>query len=135
MLTLTRTTYDAVVDHALEGAPMEVCGVLGGERGDPNHATTARHADNVADAPRTAYAIDPAEQLELMTAIEDGGDEIVGFYHSHPRGPPRPSETDASRATWPDRSYVVVALGGDHPHVGSWRWTGERFEREVLGVR
>lgn len=135
MLTLTRAVHDEIVDHSLAGSPREVCGVLGGDRGDPSHASVVRRAENVADAPRAQYAIDPAEQLDLMTAIEDEGAAVVGFYHSHPAGPPRPSATDAARATWPDRSYVVVALGGGEPRVRSWRWTGERFEREALEVR
>jgi proteasome lid subunit RPN8/RPN11 len=69
-----------------------------------------------------------------MRTIEDGGEDVVGFYHSHPSGPPRPSQTDTARATWEGYSYVIVSLDGQQPYVGSWRWTGDHFEQEVVAI-
>ena len=140
-----RSVRDDVVTHARDGAPEEVCGVLGGTRdadsadgdtraGDTSaehsRVRTARRVSNVAASPRTRYELDPAEQFRAMEAIEDAGETVVGFYHSHPRGPPRPSATDEALATWPGHSYVIVSLGGSEPELGSWRWTGGTFERE-----
>ena len=144
MLTVTQEVYDAVVDHALGGQPEEVCGIVGGSYGEErSHATAVRRTENVAETPRSTYRIDPAEQLDVMEDIEqqaaDGGAresaDVVGFYHSHPRGPPRPSATDTAQATWEGYSYLIVVLSGKHPFVGSWRWTGERFEPEVMAIR
>ena len=134
MLRVTREVYDAAVDHAREGLPAEVCGVLGGDRGATSHARTLRRAENAAADPRTEYRIDPAEQLALMEEVEAAGQEVVGFYHSHPRGPAEPSPTDRRRATWADRSYLIVVLEGEWPYVGSWRWTGQRFAREAVAL-
>jgi len=165
MLVLPRAARGALVAHAREGAPEEVCGVLGGEVGvgTPDDGTggaggegaaeteddaddtdggatgeTARvvvthRATNVAEAPRTRYEMAPEEQLRLLERVEREGHEIVGFYHSHPTGPPRPSPTDAALAGWPGYRYVVV-VPGEEPFVGSWRWTGDRFEREAVRV-
>jgi proteasome lid subunit RPN8/RPN11 len=133
MLRLDPGVREAIVEHAREGAPEEVCGVLGGRRGEESAATTSRRAENVAVTPRTRYELDPAEQLRLMDDIENGGDDVVGFYHSHPAGPAGPSETDAAQATWTGYSYVIVDLSRE-PSVGSWRWTGERFEEERFEV-
>lgn len=93
-------------------------------------------AENVAERPQVRYRIDPEEQLELLEAIDAEELDAVGFYHSHPAGPTEPSETDAARATWPDRSYVICALDG-YPFVGSWRWRADAaaFERETVAVR
>lgn len=134
MLRVARNVYDAAVDHAREGQPREVCGVLGGDRGPTSHARTLHRAENVAADPHTEYRIDPTEQLALMEAVEANGEDVVGFYHSHPRGPAAPSQTDRRRATWTGRSYVIVVLDGAHPYVGSWRWTGESFEREAVAL-
>jgi proteasome lid subunit RPN8/RPN11 len=134
MLRMAREVYDATVDHAREGVPAEVCGVLGGNRGATSHARTVHRAENVASDPRIEYRIDPTEQLALMEEVEAAGEDVVGFYHSHPRGPAEPSPTDRRRATWTDRSYVIVVLDGIHPYVGSWRWTGEDFEREAVAL-
>ncbi len=134
MLRLTRAVYDAAIDHAREGAPAEVCGVLGGDRGPRSRVRTLRRAENVADVPHTEYRIDPTAQLALMEEIEADGEAVVGFYHSHPRGPAAPSPTDRRCATWTGRYYVIVVLDGAHPYVGSWRWTGEAFEREAVAL-
>jgi len=136
VLVLAREVYDAVLDHALAGTPEEVCGILAGERGEgTSHADLARRTENAAVNPRTTYRIDPETQLEAMDAVEAEGHDVVGFYHSHPAGPAGPSRTDAARASWPGYSYLIVVLGEDRPSVGSWRWTGETFERESVAVR
>lgn len=141
MLSLSRTAYDEVLAHAEAGGDQEVCGILAGERFGTDETATQRgrvevvhRATNVADDSRTRYRIDPEEQLAIIEAIEDNGRDVVGFYHSHPTGPPVPSETDAERAAWPGYSYVIC-LPGERPYLGSWRWTGDRFEREAVALR
>lgn len=134
MLRLAAAVRDDIVAHAREGAPDEVCGVLAGTHGDESTASASARATNAAPSPRNRYELDPAEQLELMRDLGDGDDEVVGFYHSHPRGPPAPSDVDAHEATWAGYSYVIVSLGDGAPDVRSWRWRGERFEREDLRV-
>jgi proteasome lid subunit RPN8/RPN11 len=135
-MRLVSGVRDDLLAHAREGSPEEVCGVLGGVRPDANDeefvVETARRVPNVAASPRTEYTLDPGAQLEAMAAIEDAGRDVVGFYHTHPRGPLQPSATDEARATWPGYAYVVVVP--DEGLVGCWRWTGERFEREDVVV-
>ncbi|EFW94110.1 Mov34/MPN/PAD-1 family protein [Haladaptatus paucihalophilus DX253] len=132
MLALSREAYDTLVSRARRGRPAEICGILAGTRGDPANVEEVFHAENVAADARTHYEIDPEEQLAVMERIEADGREVVGFYHSHPLGPDEPSATDAADATWDGYSYVIVSLNGSHPFVGSWRWTGEGFEPEVV---
>ncbi len=141
-LVLPRSIRDAILERAREGQPQEVCGIFGGEYGpDRSRVRSQYPAENVAETPRTRYRIDPEEQLAVFERLESRGEEIVGFYHSHPQGPSHPSETDVAAATWPDRSYVIVSL--DPLEIGSWRWRaasdaddrggdGGRFERERL---
>lgn len=136
MIEFSREAYDAIVAHAREGSPMEICGVLGGDFGDERSRVEATYrAANVSETPETEYYIDPEEQLEITEDIEGDGRNVVGFYHSHPAGPTTPSETDAARATWPGLSYVIVCLDGE-PFVGAWRWNAdeERFEQEAVRI-
>ncbi|MFP8955324.1 desampylase [Natrialbaceae archaeon A-CW3] len=125
MLDLPKSIERGMVEDARAAAPEECCGVLGG-RFDANRSRVdSRYPTrNVATEPRREYRIDPEEQLAVFEELEDRGEEIVGFYHSHPRGPFAPSETDVAGAAWPNRSYVIVSLEGDfgEPAIGSWRW-------------
>lgn len=101
-------------------------------RGNTARSEAAAHpTGNVAEAPRTRYRIDPEELLATVEEIEAAGRDVVGFYHSHPNGPERPSATDEERATWSDYSYVICSLT-DEPSLDSWRWAGEEFEEEEI---
>ncbi len=133
-IVFSKDAYDEIIEHAREGKPHEICGVLGGDRGEEEgRVEFTRRVENVSETPRVNYLMEPEDQLEAIDDVEDDGD-VVGFYHSHPEGPESPSETDAARANWPGHSYVIVSLGPDEPHVGSWLWTGEDFETEEVVV-
>ncbi|RQG89031.1 M67 family peptidase [Natrarchaeobius halalkaliphilus] len=120
-LVVPASIRDAIVGRARDGRPAEICGVLGGEfDADRARVRSQYPADNAAETPRTRYRIDPQQQLSIFDRLEGRGEEIVGFYHSHPTGPPHPSATDAAMATWPDRSYLIVSL--EPFELGSWRW-------------
>jgi proteasome lid subunit RPN8/RPN11 len=144
-LVLAASVRDDLVEHAREGAtetpPVEVCGVLAGER-DANgerRAIGARRVPNVADRPTVAYELEPAAALAAIDAIEDAGREVLGFYHSHPGGPPRPSDADRAQAAWPGYCYLVVSpsdpdAAEPDSSIGAWLWTGEAFERLSIVV-
>ena len=126
---------DAVREHALAGDPEEVVGVLAGSHGEKRSTVRrAYRAKNAAKLPRTRYEIDPRTELELLDRIDRAGLEPVGFYHSHPDGPLKPSETDAALAAWPNYSYLIVSLASEPPEIGSWRWRDDRFERESVRI-
>lgn len=127
-LSFSRGAYDSLLAHAREGAPEEVCGVLGGEE---STVTATRRVRNVADTPRTRYELDPEEQLAAIEAVESDG-ELIGFYHSHPEGPPEPSATDRARASWADAYYAIVSLPDES--VRAWYWTGEEFLETPVGI-
>lgn len=133
MIKFGTDTHNEIVQHAREGKPHEVCGVLGGKRdGGSGEVGYVRRVENVSETPRVNYLMEPEDQLEAIDEVEDSGYDVVGFYHSHPEGPEQPSETDAERANWPGHSYVIVSLGTEEPSVGSWLWTGEGFEKEEV---
>jgi proteasome lid subunit RPN8/RPN11 len=135
MLELPDSFREDILAHAREGAPEEVVGVLAGTRGDDTSTVEGVYkADNAAETPETRYEIAPAEELDLLERIDEAGLDVVGFYHSHPRGPAAPSETDARLAAWPGRSYAIVSLADEAPGIGSWRWTGEAFEAEAVEI-
>lgn len=109
--------------HAREGAPDEICGILAGRRNGADVVVEqVFRTRNAHTNPRTEYLIDPAEMLRVLLHVEDDlGLDVVGFYHSHPAGPPRLSATDHARATWPDAAYLLVWLAPEEG-LGAWTW-------------
>lgn len=96
----------AIVAHAA-GRMDEVCGLLLGEGG---RVDRIEPCGNVAADPSRRFEIDPACLIALHRAARAGGPRIIGHYHSHPSGDPRPSPRDAADAV-PDGSLWVVVAG------------------------
>jgi proteasome lid subunit RPN8/RPN11 len=120
---------ERLLEHARTGAPYEVCGVLGGV---DDQVTRAEPVSNIASTPRRRYELDPTETVEAIDRVEQAG-EHLGFYHSHPQGPPHPSATDEAEATWPGFVYCIVS--SPDSAIRAWRWTGERFEELAVETR
>ena len=57
----------------------------------------------------TPYVIDPRELIRAQREARGRGLEIVGFYHSHPDHPARPSATDLEHAHWIGCSYLITS--------------------------
>lgn len=103
----------------------------GGERDRVRMVERFIACRNADTRPEWRYTIDPQDQLDAFHEVDDAGLDLVGFFHSHPRGPRGPSETDLDRATWADMSYVIVALDGEEPWVGSWVFRKGNMEDEA----
>jgi proteasome lid subunit RPN8/RPN11 len=56
----------------------------------------------------------------------------VGIYHSHPRSPAEPSQTDINLAHYPHWTYLIVSLADEEPVVRAWRIADGRVEEEEL---
>lgn len=135
MLVLEWSTYTAMLAHATEDEPREACGVLVGEStGETTRVEAAMRMENVATSPRVSYRIDPAALLSVFDEAAAVGRSVVGFYHSHPAGPPTPSSRDVTTASWPGYHYCVVSLAGGWPTVDAWVWTGDEFDGVAVTV-
>jgi proteasome lid subunit RPN8/RPN11 len=101
-----------IEQHGVRAYPAECCGIIFGREEPARRVVeSVRSTANSFDASERGrrFSIDP---LELMRAERDAADAgllVLGFYHSHPDHPARPSEFDRSRA-WPFYSYVIVSI-------------------------
>lgn len=134
-----------IVRQAEAGYPEEICGMVIGEAGSPG-TYRVRQVTNVAnrepqDDPsgvrrdaRTAYKMDPLEQLRILREAEDQGWDAAVFYHSHPDHQAYFSRMDRDRAlafdgepVWPGAVYLVVSvMGGRARRAASYRWDPRR---------
>ncbi len=110
----------AILEHARREAPDECCGLLVGRGRDVVHAAAMR---NAAVTPRTAYLIDPRDHIGLRRELRRLSPplEIVGVYHSHPAGPPTPSDRDRRQAHYREWLYVIAAKARDKFGLRAYR--------------
>jgi len=106
-LIITAGVDAAIRAHGQETYPHECCGALVGRDG----SVTAIVAlpNTTEEGPRRRFMVRPSDyQLAERRATELGG-ELLGFYHSHPDHPARPSQYDLDHA-WPTFAYIIVAV-------------------------
>jgi proteasome lid subunit RPN8/RPN11 len=117
-MRISRRDYEDVLAHARLGHPFEVCGALLGRSSSPEELrveTVLRMENREAASPRTRYVIAPEELLTAQRDARVRGLDIVGYYHSHPDHPARPSETDrrsAAEGLSDGVVHVVVSVDG-----------------------
>lgn len=113
MLRIDRRNYDALRRHGEETYPHECCGVLLGRMESENErvvTSIARAGNTRTDSPQNRYNIDPKELIRIQREGRERGEDIIGFYHSHPDHPAQWSETDFAEAHWIGCSYVITSV-------------------------
>ncbi|MGQ0798146.1 MAG: Mov34/MPN/PAD-1 family protein [Methanobacteriota archaeon] len=137
-LLLTPRQVRAIEDHAREAFPEECCGFLLGRPGESKEVDEVERTRNVVETNRERrYVIEPRDILRVDRAARGAGREILGFYHSHPNHPARPSPFDESHAAWPGYSYVILSIVDGSPNdLRSWvlEKEGGPFRAETLSI-
>jgi proteasome lid subunit RPN8/RPN11 len=126
---MSKDQREELVSHAREESPNECCGYLWAADGVVEGVT---RAENERRSPY-GYQLDARSMLAAWKLAEEEGYH-VGIYHSHPRSPAEPSQTDINLAEWPDWSYLIVSLAADEPVVRAWRIADGRVDEEEVVV-
>jgi proteasome lid subunit RPN8/RPN11 len=138
-----RAQADAITAHALAGYPFEVCGVLLGRNGDRGGARVEQVVSVVnreEETPRVRYQIAPEDLIRIQREARQKRLEILGYYHSHPDHPARPSETDrrmAAESLSDGTIHVVVGVDkGQRAEPTAWvfRDALQAFEPEPFQI-
>tara|TARA_B100000470_G_scaffold216529_1_gene199872 strand:- start:546 stop:947 length:402 start_codon:yes stop_codon:yes gene_type:complete len=120
--------------HGRESYPEECCGALIGRDGSVVEAM--RLPNLMGEEARRHFLVGPVEyQVAEKRATEMGG-KLMGFYHSHPDHPARPSQNDLEQA-WPTFLYVILAVQDGKPGtMTSWRLREDRsaFDEQTVAV-
>jgi proteasome lid subunit RPN8/RPN11 len=124
---MARQTWDLMVDHAREEAPNECCGYLWARDGVVEEAVRAESTRKS----RYAYELDSSSLFRANELDAEGWE--IGIYHSHPRSPAEPSQTDINLAHYPHWTYLIVSLQGE-PEIRAWRIRDSRVEEEPIVV-
>jgi len=138
MIEIPESCLSRIRAHAEQEYPHECCGIVLRTSEDTwvirrcTNIQDELHRRNPTSFPRdarTAYYIDPREQMQILRDADEQGWAIRGFYHSHPDHPARFSEEDEQRAMpwemplYPDAFYLIVeVLRGRARHLACFVW-------------
>jgi proteasome lid subunit RPN8/RPN11 len=122
--------------HGVETFPYECCGaLLGRDDGHGREVTELFALSNRRDdSPRNRFEITPEDVLLAERTAQEKKIDLVGWYHSHPNAPARPSEYDREHA-WPWYSYIIVSIrDGEPKEMTSWRLTDDRAAYDAEAI-
>ena len=130
--------------HGAETYPHECCGALLGRDSEARSETPSRevlglHAlvNRRDDSPRNRFSVTAQDVRDAEKVAAEQHLDVLGWYHSHPDHPARPSEFDREHA-WPWYSYIIVSVQNGAPeNMTSWRLSDDReqFLAEALEIR
>lgn len=125
-IEVTSGVLDTLEREACDAFPREACGLLLG-RGV--HIEGVRPARNVHPIPQTRFEIDPQTLIDAHRDARNGGQQIVGYYHSHPTGDPQPSPTDIQMAADDGMIWAIIGVsaGPCDPVIRFWRTVTSGF--------
>lgn len=98
-----------MLTQAKDEAPHECLGFLFGHNQQVNRQVALR---NIAATPTTSYFADPGQVLKALQEADSNGEEHLGIYHSHPKGPQTPSATDLAEARYDVVQLIIVPETG-----------------------
>jgi proteasome lid subunit RPN8/RPN11 len=139
-ISISPLTIEQIKAHCIYAYPHECCGALIGVIKNGEKMVTAGELLTNAEphSPERRFVIDPVELNTLERKSRANGHDIVGFYHSHPDAPARPSSTDREWA-WPVYSYVIVSVEkGEIADIRSYELDenqpGSPFAEELINI-
>lgn len=136
MIRLKSADIEAIKQIAQKTYPHECCGVMVGsvENGVKTVTQLIPAENQRTDSPANRYLITPDLLNELEKKLKGTDRAIVGFFHSHPDVPARPSTYDQDHA-WPWYSYVIVSVNkGEAGEIHNWKLKDDRsaFDAEKM---
>jgi len=131
-LTLTGAVAADIRRHGAETFPHECCGALVGR--DQEVFAAVALPNMTEEGPRRRFLVRPSDYRVAEQRATGLGGNLLGFYHSHPDHPARPSQYDLDHA-WPTFAYVIVSvMGGAAADMTVWYLKDDRsiFEEGEL---
>ena len=120
MIRLKGDHIEAIRAHGEKTYPHECGGMLIGEFAADGLKTvfeTFPLENSSEEDQRNRVLLLPKDVLRAEKYARENKLDVIGYYHSHPTGHPRPSATDCEHASGDLRAWAIVA-GGE---VAFWR--------------
>ena len=150
-LKMSADVAEQIRQHGAETYPHECCGALLGRDDVDGHPTTAAGGhlplreilalfpltNRREDSPHNRFSVTAEDVRDAERAALEKTLDVVGWYHSHPDHPARPSQYDRDHA-WPWYSYVIVSVANGKPaEMTSWRLSDDRsgYACEDIAIR
>ena len=152
-VAISRELAEKIREHGVETYPYECCGaMLGRDLALSENAASGKKSHSIPrevlslfplvnrrdDSPRNRFSVTADDVRDAEKTARAQGLEVIGWYHSHPDHPARPSDYDRDHA-WPWYSYIIVSVQSGVPQdMTSWRLEDDRsgfLEEKIAAMK
>jgi len=138
LIKSTKEIEKVIREFGEQEYPNECCGLLFGKINSDNSKeiteilpiSNAQNEENRYNR----FLITPKDMIKGELYARKHNVDIIGFYHSHPDHPAKPSQFDLEHA-WPVYSYIITSvINGKADVMTSWLLSSNRakFENEEI---
>ncbi len=105
---IPRKVVLAMLHHVQQQPDEEVCGLVGGREGK---ALSYYPVENAAACRSNRFSMDEVGQIAAMKTMRTRQEELLGIFHSHPRGLAEPSVMDQALSEYPEVLMLIGSTG------------------------
>jgi len=138
VIKCTKEIEKSIREFGEQEYPNECCGLLFGKINSDNskEITEILPISNaqIEENRYNRFLITPKDMIKGELYARKHNVDIIGFYHSHPDHPAKPSQFDLDHA-WPVYSYIITSvINGKADVMTSWLLSSDRakFENEEI---
>ena len=111
-IILSKLQKISLLDHSNKEEPNESCAVLyGKKKGEENIVEEIWLIENIDSSP-VEFTLSYEQTLKMYKKSEELNLEIIGIFHSHPKGEAYPSNTDKKFMKINQDEYIWIIYSG-----------------------
>jgi proteasome lid subunit RPN8/RPN11 len=138
MIKIEKQLINQIKENGERTYNMECCGAILGkpENGSVNVTGLLEFNNEYSDNRERRYLISPKQYMQSEKTAAERKLELLGFYHSHPDHPAKPSQFDTDHA-FPNFIYMIVSVQkGKAEDLTSWKLLEDRtgFEKVNMNI-
>ncbi len=122
--------YERMIKYAIECLPEEACGLIFGKNGEVHQIF---FIENEYHSP-VQFRMNPKQQLEALIWGEENNMDIMGIFHSHPKGPSHPSETDLMQFYYPESMMVILSLLDTEWQCKAFKIENQKYKEFLIQI-
>ena len=128
-IILSKLQKKILLEHTLKEEPNESCAILYGEKIEEENIVKEIWLTENIDSSPTEFTLSPEQTWEMDQKRKELNLEIIGIFHSHPKGEAYPSNTD--KKFMENNPYVWIIYSGINKNFRAFVLESDSVEIQI----
>jgi proteasome lid subunit RPN8/RPN11 len=128
-IILSKLQKKILLDHTCKEEPNEACAILYGNKIEEENTVKEIWLTENIDSSPTEFTLSPEQTWEMDQKRKELNLEIIGIFHSHPKGEAYPSNTD--KKFMENNPYVWIIYSGINKNFRAFVLESDSVEIQI----